>query len=404
MICKKCGHNIEDNSNFCGYCGNPVENDSVKVESGINTESVNIQSNESLEQQKNVEIDNIGQNNWRLSQVNDNSYKNIYDVNTLNTDNPVNQVDETKYNQPKQKKTNSFAFIIFGVILAAICVVLVYISFNKTSNNSITVLEKTLANFYKVSQNSGMVNAKISLSSDTGDNINLSASLKYMRNNDSYDFALSLDKNILTDRIDIYSKLNANQISLFAKSSVIDLLGLTKSDNDVWVYYNYLLDESMDELFEEDEDIDDDLEDLIDNDHFVYVDEVDNLHHYKFIIDNNLLTKLKEKENMLGNTDYSFDDIDTTLDQTIVIDFYITKSNELKRVSIDLTNLMDIDNISNAILTVEFSDLGSLTQIIPNEALSATIDFESYLDEYFNENNDYNDFSEYDDEYYYNQF
>ena len=114
MLCKKCGKDIPYNTKFCGYCGNPVENDQLYNET-LKEETIG------MGERNNLELDNnLDQN---LNAVDD-IYINTNDENS----------DKTNKNN---KKNNNVLFIILGAILLCICASLVVISINRTERGSI---------------------------------------------------------------------------------------------------------------------------------------------------------------------------------------------------------------------------------------------------------------------------
>lgn len=349
MICKKCGANIGDASKFCGYCGEQVNN-----------------ANEIQTPVQNIEQP-------VLESVQPENQTSIEQVNTNSSDN----------NLPKSSKNrnNKIIFMVLGIVLAVIAAVLVVLAFNKTANSSIATLEKALDKFSDLE--SGTINTKLEMLSTTGDSMNLSATAKFTESNDNYDIALTVNKSILTDEINLYSRVNEKEVKLFAQSKIVDMLGYTGSDTNIWLNYAINLSDLEDYDIDEDEEKDIDLKDILDNEHFKYIDTQNNLKHYELLIDKSLMDKIETKARKEG-LDESLDDIENTIDLTesIVLNLYIDKNDNLVKISIDLTKYIEEENVSSVLLSIEFSNLNNTTVIIPNEALNSNTDLEKYISEY----------------------
>lgn len=440
MICKKCGTNLADTSKFCGYCGDKVEQ-SIEL-NNLNIELVNLEENKS---DVVVENNNVQQEVNEVNQIDDSkNYDNeitqvippITDqISTSNFENltqevqPVEQqsnekiskeafidqsshdediesvqLNETKQNyiepvQETKKNNTKWIFIILGIVLVTLVLVLLFIAFNKSSNSSISVLEKALNNFEEKSLNSGAIDVNILIESSTSDTMNLSASIKYAKNSDIYDLDIKLNKSLLYDEINLYSKVAQDKLTLYAKSSVIDMLGITSSSNDMWLYYIVDLTEMiLEETQTSKKEIN--LSDIIDEQHFRYIDRVDNLNHYQFVIDNELLKKLDIEKI------YNMTDVTTSIGKQYIIDMYMNESDEIVKLSIDLTGFVDETDISKVITTIEFINMNNTTVIIPQEALNSQIDLETYMSTYAIVGDDYtenNNMQENLDNIYYNK-
>ena len=394
MICKKCGANIADTAKFCGYCGNPIEQPQPVVD--IQSTQNNTQVEQVTEQGSNTGLNNV-------------EFNNSVDVQSI--EQPVmNQVEQpiientiqgSSGNNSKKTKGNANKLIpiIVGIVLILIALVLLFIAFNKSSNNSIAVLEKAINNFEEKGKNSGTINANLLIGSGTSDTINLSATAKYSKTNDIYNLALILNESILYDEMSIYSTISEKDITLYAKSSLIDMLGLTSSAEDMWLYYFIDLTEFADDNLESNND-DFDLSDIIDEKHFKYINKVDNLRHYELVIDDDLINKIEsksteEERQKIEDSLSSISNGEMNLTETYIIDFYIDDSNQLVKISMDLSDYMEDDEISKVILSFEFMNLNSTTVEIPQDALSSQNDLETYISTY----SSYDSSVDYDDNY-----
>lgn len=405
MICKKCGANIESNSKFCGVCGEKVEE--LVQEQNIQSESIVEETPmvvpliqpevESLEQTAIVEP--------VVPEVNVEANENVIPVieqpleqtAIVEPVTPVTNVNEnvtptvnTVSKEPK-KKSNAWVFVLLGVLLGVVALVLVVFAFNKNSNSDVKVLEKALGNFEEKGENSGTVDVKLLLENDTQDSMNFSGTFKYAKQgDDNYNFDLTLNKSMLFDEINVYASLLNDKLTLFANSSLIDMLGLTSSTPSMWVHYTMTEDEL--EVMEEDVDLDDTseyyLRDVLDQKHFKLIDEQNNVKHYQLVIDNELLNKVKAQapsQEELKEFEDSLADINngsTELTETYYLDLYINNSNELVKVSMDLSNYLEDETVKKAVLSLEFRNFGTTVVQIPTEAKNSIIDLETYMSRY----------------------
>ena len=401
MICKKCGTNIEDNSKFCGVCGEKVEE--LVQEQNIQAESVVeetpmvvplIQPDpESLDQTAIVEPI-IPEENENVITVVEQSLDQTAVVEPVTPETNINEsitpvAPEPEVNnvpvtnkEPK-KKNNAWIFVVLGVLLGVIALALVYFAYSKSSNNSVRVLEKALGNMALKSENSGTIDAKILIQSDTEDAMNLSATIKYAKQgDDNYNFNLTLNKSMFFDEINLYASILDERATLFVNSSVIDMLGLTSATPSMWVHMTTTEQELEMQTGTETDELDDiDLSDILDEKHFKLIGEQNSLNHYQLVIDNELVNKIKfeaYKEDDLKN----FADSLGELTEVYYVDFYINNSNELVKISMDLTNSLNDESIRRAVISLEFNNLGSTLVQIPAEAKNSIIDLETYMATY----------------------
>lgn len=376
MICKKCGANIEGNMKFCGVCGEKVEE--VTVFSNIETEE-NTQVVEPVLSPVEPVIENKVEESVEQTAI-------IETVSTV-MEQPIQPVSNKEF----KKKNNTWIFVLLGVLIGVVALVLVVFAFNKNSNSDVKVLEKALSNLEKKGESSGTVDVKLLFESDTQDSMNFSATLKYARQGeDDYNFDLTLNKSMFFDEINVYASLLNDNLTLFANSSLIDMLGLTSSTPSMWVYLTMTEEELK--ILNEEIDLDDTdeyyLRDVLDQKHFKLIDEKDNLKHYQLVIDNELLNKIKAKvpsQEKLKEFEDSLADINngsTELTETYYLDLYINNSNELVKVSMDLSNYLEDETVKKAVLSLEFINFGTTVVQIPTEAKNSIIDLETYMSTY----------------------
>ncbi len=308
---------------------------------------------------------------------------------------PVNMQEENKEvepqsvqieplsNQPnKNKKSNNkLIFLILGIVLVvAGLVVLLMTFFGKTSSSSIDVLNKALANIEQNANQSATVDAKILVENKTQDSMNFSATLKYQKINDNYNMNLVLNKSLLYDEINIYSKINDKDISFYIPSNIIDnLIGYTHSDNDIWLKDT----EILENLYKKQQN-DLNLNDIIDEKHFVYVDSNNKIRHYKLIVDQELLDKIES--NYKDVLDEEFIDNEAFEQSNLIdsyeIDFYINSSDIIEKISMEINDFSLDEDISKIVLSLEFSNFNSTNVTIPDAALNSNVTIDEYVNTY----------------------
>ena len=373
MICKKCGANIEENSKFCGVCGEKVE----ELETPVNNELVEetpvvvplIQPEvESLEQTAVVEP--VTPEPIANESV------------TLVEPTPEVNSAQVPVKEPK-KKNKTGIFVVLGILLGVIALALVYFAYNKTFNNPVKVLETALEKLELKGERSGTIEGKLLIQSDTEDSMNLSGAIKYAKQgDDNYNINLTLNKSMFFDEMNIYASILDERATLYANSSLIDMLGFTSATPSIWVHMTTTEQELEMQTGTETDELDDiDLSDILDENHFKLIGKENNLNHYQLVIDNELVNKIKleaSKEEDLK----SFADSISELTEIYYVDFYINNSNELVKISMDLTNSLNDESIRSAVISLEFNNFGTTVVQIPEEAKSSTVDLETYMATY----------------------
>lgn len=389
MICKKCGSDIADTSKFCGVCGQKVEevfptnlNNDETIDSKVeeNPSVVTPFESEPVVQEVNPVVE--GQ-----PEVLNN---NVDPTNSVEQTTIIPPVSPEQPEKESKKKNYTWMFVVGGVLLGVIAIALVLFAYSKNSNSSVKVLEKALSNIEEKGENSGTIDASILIQSDTEDSINLSATIKYAKQyDDNYNFALTLNKSMFFDEINVYATLLDDNLTLFANSSLIDMLGFTASTSNMWVHL--IMTEEELEITDE-VDVEDDgdyyLRDVLDEKHFKLIDEENGLSHYQLVIDNELLNKIKaqapsqEELKEFEDTLASINNGSTELTETYYVELYIDNNNELVKVAMDLTNELDDETVKKAVLSFEFKNFGNTLVQIPDEAKNSTIDLETYMSTY----------------------
>lgn len=331
MYCNKCGNKINENIKFCNVCGNKIEN--IK---------------------ENVEI--------------------------INTE--------------EKKKSYAWVFIVLGVLVGIIAIVLLFL-ISKFSNRPSKELENALNNFVINGESSGTIDINLFIDNKTVDDYDFSANIKYIKKyNENYHISFKLNKTKLFDEINLYSKVSDDTIILYAPSNLIDMLGLTKSTDDMWVYYKFNEDEmNISDEFEFEDDDRFELSNVLDEEHYKLINEENGLKHYQLTVDNELLNKLKnqaDSEEEKIEFEESLKRINggsTELKDIYYLDIYINNKGELKKLEMDLTKFMEDEEINKCLISMEFSDFGSTSLTIPSKVFDSNLDLETYLNKFslFNE-------------------
>lgn len=298
-------------------------------------------------------------------------------------------------NTGKSKKSGlKFLPIILGVIavIAAAIVAVMAFSNNRSSDTALTVLKKSLGNFEQKASNSATVNANILIESTTNDTINFSAIMKYAKNGDIYDVSIKLNESLLFDEMNLYSRIDRENMNLYAQSSIIDLLGFTNSEEDLWINYPISLDD-----FKITDNNELNIIDILDDEHFKYVDSTNGVSHYKLILDKKLLDN--NKDQLTEEQVTELEDLLSSVDvDNYTIDLYINDSNELVKISMEISNIEGIEGLSRIVVSIEFSGLNSTVVEISNDALNSSVNLEDYMANYAIENSE-DDYTENDNDF-----
>lgn len=360
MECKKCGANIADNAKFCGYCGG-------QIESIVSNENV-----QNIEQPVESSVNMIPKNNEDLGK-------------TIVVDNLV-QNEQLNNNQvPYSSKKSSKNFVpLLAVLLIVVVAVLFIFIFNKMGNNPVSVLEKAVLNLSEKSKNSGTITAKMTMEEESTGSIVISATSKYAKENDKYKLQLTLNKNMFMDEVNVFLALDKKNASIYSQSSIFDILGKTSSDVNKWLSYSINFEEEEINLDDVDKIKSVHLDDVLDKEHFVYIDKSDNLRHYQLIINKKLIQNIKTKLSKSDDEDVkklvdSINIEEVDLSEPLKINLYINDKNEITKISFDLADLLEEEGISKAVFELEFSNLGTTNVTIPNEALNAKDNLLEYL-------------------------
>ena len=395
MKCLKCGAEIDNNSKFCGYCGNPVEQPTV-----TNIPEEVVQNNNEI-QPNNVQVHPMAVNNaFTQNEVITPISVNEQPV-QIESEQPIQQINETPVVtqtvevQPSQvgqdgttkKKKNTGIFILLGTILILCAAILLIFELKNNSSKSLNTLEKSINNVLEKSQSSGTIVASVLLQTNSNESMNINGTIKFQKLSDSLNIEANLAKSLFFDEVNLYANIKNNNATLYAKSSLVDMILGSTGDTDKWLKETFSdLEIDLSEISSKKIDlsgygIDKKLK---------YVETDNNLKHYKLTIDKELLNDINSKLNDKQDETISLADLGLSIN--FVIDFYINNNNELEKISMDLSDYIADESISKAVLSLEFKDFNNTVVVIPNNALNA----EGSLQEYISENIDINSLMGYD--------
>ena len=349
MKCPNCGKDLDEKAKFCDSCGSKID----VVESP-------------KEEIKNEEV-----------------------------------VNKTKA-QSTKKNPKALVFGIVGVILAAVVVGIALLALNKSSKADIKLLERAFSNTVKTGNKSGTVVATISMGDDK-DNIDVSASVKYQKVSDGLKMQVTVNKSLFFDEMSLYGNITKNSIDLYAKNTLIDMFIGTASDEEKWLSLSYPIEDSTIDLnsisqIEQSDIALDSLKEFI-----KYSGKKDGLDCYTLVIDNKFIEKAKkeansEQQQLLNQSINQLTNGSDKLEKPYNINFYVNSKEEIERITMDMEEYAKQINMKKLMLTVEFKDADSTVVTIPNEAITSSVDLETYIQENYKTDYD-NDDSDFDFEF-----
>ena len=298
-------------------------------------------------------------------------------------------------NNDSNKKKNGGSKLVIAILIALICVGIVgYLVFTymKKGSGSVTDVKKALANLSEKKYSNGTITLKLEGSSDE-QKFDVTGVLKFESIDNSGKAQITLNSNLLSGiDISLYALVNNNKADLYIPSTIIDLMGTTKSPTSIWTKV------SSDSIDTSDTDIDTDIfenfeidETTINNfklDNFIseknikYVSTKDGLKKYQIIIDKELINKIYALAGSSLDTDLGTEMDDDTINEIAKyakIYLYIDNSNYLKNIEISFT---DPDSKTNLKFEIGYDNLGSTTVDVPVSVTSGAIDINEYITKY----------------------
>jgi len=329
-----------------------ISNDSYKLETN-NSEEMSLNSFNDKQEEVRENIENNSLN--------------------MNLDTPVVKEEKQKSKKSMSDKDKRLAIIIGGVVaflIIQVLLIMLIITATNKSSGSIEVLKKSVSNLQSSSEQSGTINTKILVENTNNDVVNLSATLKYAKVNGACDVVMTLNKSLINDEINLYSKITNSEFNLYVGSSTFDMLGLTSSNENKWLQYTMNIpnnENSNKEIFNE-----------LDEKYVKYIGNDNGAEHYQLTINKKLVEYIKSKlllnEQSIFSNLFNFENM-----ENYVVDFYLNENDELQKVSIDLTEMYAVENISKIVASFEFSDLNNTVVTIPQEALSSQTNLVDYV-------------------------
>ena len=391
MICKNCGKENIAGAKFCENCGSALEELQENVVSSENVQNDTNLVNNTVAEQLGFENTTPAPENTvtptgpEVTEAPNNTVEPNAPGVEQSELNPVQPPmppipPATPAQSSKKESSKSGIFIIIGVVLALVAVLLVFVAFNKSnsSKNSVEVLEKAIANIEQKGKNSGTIEVSVTVQS-SGVDVNLTGSVKYQKTSDKYNVEVALNKSAMFDEMKAYITGDKESVNAYVKTSLINsFLGIDGEDK--WLHSTLELSEldiDFEEIEKETEKID--LSDLGLDKKLKYIDKDAGVNHYQLTVDEELIKKIVEKVSKEEEELESYDIDSIDFDDSFVIDIYVNDYNELQKISVDLTKLINSEDITKALFTIEFKNLNSTVVSIPEEALKSEQKIEEYL-------------------------
>lgn len=131
MICKKCGEQIADNSKFCGYCGEVVEE---------------VLEQNTVQKEEQTDVNNNQINDITVEQTNTN-------LETVKVEEPVKQVKESK--KEPSKKNNNILIMLATILIIIAGLICAFLILNKDKEKESSNIDNKPKNSeYRMSGNS----------------------------------------------------------------------------------------------------------------------------------------------------------------------------------------------------------------------------------------------------------
>lgn len=409
MICRKCGKDNPDTAQKCFFCGEDLE--TISNNNSINQ---NLYSNTMLNNNSDNDLgifgvpeiqNNLGQSNLQLS----NSKKEIlFDYieenkekivnNTVNTNaetqpnnlrkynfsadniqninnSPNVRIDQNKLNEigsvdkenelsensvlnnvksntsssMNKKKNGGKILFVLAVILVVVALILILIPIlNKQGNRLDDINKNSKVNV----DNSGDISGKVKISVN---NISYEYDVysNYYKNEGALNIKIELSRE--SEMLNAYMDLSSTKLNIYIPSQFIDLFGKTKSEEIQWIKYSI-------DFFNE-IDIDNyKLAELFDENHFKYINDVNDTKHYRLLLDNKIFSSNNSVEYL----------------DNVNLELYTNKNNFITRFATVISNIGE--SKSTIDVDIKFKEDNSSVVIIPKEALNTELTLQDYIE------------------------
>ena len=263
---------------------------------------------------------------------------------------------------------------------------------------SVEVLKKVLTN--EKETNSAVVKARVDFKMEQdGINIDLPLELALsvsMEDEKNGNIHISLGDNPFIGELELYAGMKDKEMTMYMPSALIDMMaGLEDTESHWIVQKETLTDDETDKEFsmEEYKQNIDKIMEVVTEEDFVFVEEVDSVSHYKLKITADLIKRISEK--MEEEYDSSIEDV---LEEPWELDMY-SKDYMITKIELDMTKILtsvmennsieeesfNIDMLKKLSFAIEISEYNETNVTIPENVKNAAITSEEYLRLYIGE-------------------
>lgn len=378
MKCAKCGMDLEENTKFCGNCGNPVEATPVVDETPSLETSV-----------AEAPVEPVAYTEPAFtSEVSNEPQEERQEI--VQEPIPVD-TPEFKEQQEKGKKSRGAIKYIFIILVALALIaggVFAYFKFfnGESYTKAVDNVEKSIENLMKKASNSGTITAKVELSVKDSLSLDFGAIVEYELNDNSIKMHAKIDKNMLMDEMNAYLDFNKKSVNMYIPVDLLTLIddSIDLDTNKEYLYFSADLDElgieGVDEIFEtlKSEDFNEELDmsKVLTEENFKYVGKKDGLKQYSLTINKDYFESFKDE------VDLSELPLDEIGDMAFDLNLYVNSKNVLVKIEMDLKDALKelTDDIEKFLFTIKFSNLNSTKVEVPANVKNNSFDLNQYIE------------------------
>lgn len=384
MKCVKCGMDLEENAKFCGNCGNVVEQPAVEtpvepvVEQAPTVEPVAETVSEPVVNEQPVFSSEVSSSQDERQEI-------------VQEPIPVDTKEFKQQQESGKKSSGAVKYILLVIILLAVAAagVFAYMKFfanKETYEKSVNTVEKSMMNLAKSEMNSATIEAKLSFKIKNSISLDLGAALEYEKTNNAYKIHARVDKNPMTDQIDVYAEMNEDAITTYIPTALLEMIdsSINLEVDREFIKYQMNLDEldiDLEELQKEikSENVDIDLSKYLTKDNFKYVGQKDGVKKYTLTVDRKYLDSIKDE---LVANNIPLDSLDELGNMEFDINFYINKDDMLVGLEMDLTNALKSlsEDIDTALIAINFNKINSTKVEVPASVKNSSFDLNQYME------------------------